>query len=383
MEGKLEVWGGTTEHGRACYYVSVGDQSILLDCGINIVTGEMPEIDYDKLTKVDYILLSHAHEDHSKGLIELIKLGYRKKVIMSEETGRQLYELYSSILSNCAHDFKYVDQMADYLEWFKLSEHIELCYGASGHMYGAIWFLIKIDGKVIFYSGDYNHQVQILPFHSPEKAMGSDVIDFAIIDCANGLEEHKSKKEAHEFGKRNLFIVNRFSKAIEVIVGLSEQYPNHSFYYDEALYDEIVRQVKSRKRRLHLCDEQRHRHSESFRLEWFKEADFIFLEQDLLNSERQFAVASFLQNNGHQIYLTSKANFLKYQETFFSDRILYLSVKAHQGVKGVINLLNVLKVKKAILCHLDGDENIKSVKMLQSKGFDNVYFCEVRASIAF
>ncbi|GAU79239.1 MBL fold metallo-hydrolase [Fusibacter sp. 3D3] len=396
MLGRLEVWGGTTEHGRACYYVSVGDKSLLLDCGINIVTGEMPEIDYDKLDKVDCILLTHSHEDHSKGIVELLKKGHPKKVIMTEETGRQLDEMYSEELKQYAHEFIFVEKIASHLEWFKLSDHIELCYGASGHMYGAIWFLIKIYDKTIFYSGDYNRQVQILPFHVPEKSAVLDPIDLAIIDCANGMQKMNAKinrREMHDHMDhalrqkgQNLFIANRFSKVIETIILLREQYPNLVFYYDEALYYEIVRQVKSISLFKQFRDESLNRHSENFRAKWFEKANFIFLDQDVLYLEKQLAVESFLQNGHNQMWLTSKASFMKHQDELqgpSTERVFFCDIEAHQGVNGVIELLNALNINKALLCHLDGHENLKSVKFLKSKGFYNVDICQIKASVAF
>lgn len=386
MVGRVEVWGGTTEHGRACYHVSVGNKALLLDCGINIATEEMPEIDYDKLDAVDYILLSHSHEDHSKGLIELLKRGYHKKVIMTQETGRQLYEMYPRELKQYAHCFEYIDKRADYLKWFKLSDDIELCYGASGHMYGAIWFLIKIYNKTIFYSGDYSKKVQIVPFHLPENSPNLNVIDFAIIDCANGMQDMNSRLNVSQFDNRNLFLANRFSKIMEIVIRLREQYPNKVFYYDEAFYYEIVRQVKSVNALKYFEDERLNRYSKKFRTEWFEEADFIFLDQDLLNEEKQFVVAFFLQKNGNQMWLTSKANYMKYQSDFensISDRIMFCNIEAHQGMEGVIELLNTLKMNKLVLCHLEGDKNMEIVNKLQSEGFRNVDICQVKASITF
>ena len=69
---KLEFLGAAHEVTGSCHYVMMGDVHLLVDCGMEQGPDlyENQEIPV-KTAEIDYILITHAHIDHS-GLLPLL-----------------------------------------------------------------------------------------------------------------------------------------------------------------------------------------------------------------------------------------------------------------------------------------------------------------------
>lgn len=94
---KIEEWirlsflGSGRQVGRSCLLLQTPNSNILLDCGIDVASSgndkfpyfNIPEFD---ISKIDAIILSHAHLDHSGLLPYLYKMGYRGPVYMTPPT---------------------------------------------------------------------------------------------------------------------------------------------------------------------------------------------------------------------------------------------------------------------------------------------------------
>jgi len=88
---RLIFLGGARQVGRSCLLLQTPVSNILLDCGIDPATGEqdkfptlnVPEFD---IAKLDAIILSHAHLDHSGLIPYLYKMGYKGPVYMTPPT---------------------------------------------------------------------------------------------------------------------------------------------------------------------------------------------------------------------------------------------------------------------------------------------------------
>lgn len=88
---RLVFLGGARQVGRSCLLLQTPASNILLDCGIDPATGEqekfpvlnVPEFD---ITKIDAIILSHAHLDHCGLIPYLYKMGYRGPIYLTPPT---------------------------------------------------------------------------------------------------------------------------------------------------------------------------------------------------------------------------------------------------------------------------------------------------------
>ncbi len=74
--------GGLGEIGRNCACIEVEGRIVILDCGIMFPDPDMPGVDlvlpeftylYDRKDRVDGIVLTHGHEDHTGGLAYLLR----------------------------------------------------------------------------------------------------------------------------------------------------------------------------------------------------------------------------------------------------------------------------------------------------------------------
>ena len=74
--------GGLGEIGRNCACIEVEGRIVVLDCGIMFPDPDMPGIDlvlpeftylHERADRVDGIVLTHGHEDHTGGLAYLLR----------------------------------------------------------------------------------------------------------------------------------------------------------------------------------------------------------------------------------------------------------------------------------------------------------------------
>lgn len=212
---QLKVWGGAGEHGRSSYWIGNERTSILLDCGVKREgTGEYPLLDSSQVVNLDAVFLSHAHEDHSIAIPLLYKLGYTGKVWTTRITVDQLPGYYSSwgnyvkqhgdMLPYEDSDitkvqFGFLDEMAPPDQWIELSPTLRVRWGRSGHMLGSVWLLIEMEGKRLFYSGDYSEDSWLLGTDSPENVInGSLALEGAIIDAAYSLDEQSQTEKLEQ-----------------------------------------------------------------------------------------------------------------------------------------------------------------------------------------
>lgn len=97
---KLTFLGADHEVTGSCHYLCVGDKNVLIDCGMEqgndvYENQELPI----PASEVDYVLLTHAHIDHS-GLIPLLYVhGFRGKIYCTEAT----VQLCDIMLRDSAH----------------------------------------------------------------------------------------------------------------------------------------------------------------------------------------------------------------------------------------------------------------------------------------
>lgn len=240
---ELKIFGGSGEYGRACFGVISGHKNILLDCGVKRIQvknkiGEYPLIDSNFIKNIDYVFLSHAHEDHCAALPLLYKLGYNGYIFCTEETAIQakdcIKKWVDTVLQNNGElpfDLTDVDKVkycTITLGKSIIEKNFEVEAGMSGHMVGGIWFKFSLDDKKIFYSGDYCFDSILLDYEMPY-----DKCDIAIIDASYGDDNTRQEeywdriynkiKETVTRGGKALLPVPARGRGVEILLLLTQK----------------------------------------------------------------------------------------------------------------------------------------------------------------
>ncbi len=175
--------GGAGEIGASCFYFNIEGSGLILDSGMHPQKSgldSLPNFNLLENLPVDYVLISHAHQDHISSLPFLVQKFPHIKVITTPQT-RALAELVLhnsvSILKQQLKDdqnFKFythdeVDlliKMIDYRQYeelFDISGYahytenlITAKFFDAGHILGSASILIEYCGKKILYTGDIN-----------------------------------------------------------------------------------------------------------------------------------------------------------------------------------------------------------------------------------
>ena len=183
---KLTFLGATHEVTGSCTLIEVGGSYGIVDCGME--QGEDVFVNQDlpvEASRIDFVLLTHAHIDHSGELPLLYKNGFRGPIFATAAT----CNLSNVMLRDCAHiqqaDAEWANRKAlrageppveplytiedaegaisrfrqcDYNQKIQISEHCVIRFVDVGHLMGSssieVW--LREDGveKKVVFSGD-------------------------------------------------------------------------------------------------------------------------------------------------------------------------------------------------------------------------------------
>ncbi len=153
---RVTALGGFAEVGRSSALLQTGESSILIDCGINVGSNspnntfprfDLPEFDVEKL---DAVVISHAHLDHSGFVPYLFKYGYNGAVYTTRPTRDLMTMLqidYLDVANKEGKTLPYEKKditesvlhtiVLDYGEVTDISPDIRLTFHNAGHIVGS------------------------------------------------------------------------------------------------------------------------------------------------------------------------------------------------------------------------------------------------------
>jgi metallo-beta-lactamase family protein len=86
---KIQFYGAAKTVTGSCHILHINGKTVLLDCGLYQGRGEKEfgneEFDFDP-KEIDYVILSHAHIDHSGRIPLLYKMGFKGEILCTEAT---------------------------------------------------------------------------------------------------------------------------------------------------------------------------------------------------------------------------------------------------------------------------------------------------------
>lgn len=205
---KFIALGGAGEIGANSYYLNISGTGIILDCGMNPKkTGldSLPSLSLLENQPVDYVLISHAHQDHIGALPYLVKKFPYIKIISTPQT-RAIAELTlhnsveiikeetnEQIKSFFTHDE--IDLLIQSIQWKEYEndfiingyhhsgDDIIARFYNAGHILGSASILIQQNDKKIFFSGDINTDSQVL---IPAAEFPTNKVDLLILETTYG-----------------------------------------------------------------------------------------------------------------------------------------------------------------------------------------------------
>lgn len=163
---KIYIAGAGLEHGRSCFLVEMNQQTILFDCGIRIgFQDKYPLLSKTQVNKIDYVFISHIHEDHCGALQWLYEeMGCTATFVTSSYTLSKL---------------KFIPNTTIITDESQI-ESIKVKSGYSGHCEGAKWYLVESKNESVLFTGDYEENTSCFK-HDYIRNIKCNV---AICDCA-------------------------------------------------------------------------------------------------------------------------------------------------------------------------------------------------------
>lgn len=215
---KLTFFGAAKAVTGSCHCVEVRGKKILIDCGLQQGKDERDNTVLDFAPNyIDYVIITHAHIDHSGRIPLLIKQGFQGQIFATRLTG----ELMSIMLQDSAHiqemDAQWKNQkgkragrppveplytvadaaqVPEHLVTVEYGQIIELCEGVkirfvdAGHLLGSasVEMWLEEDGveKKVVFSGDIgNHNQPVI--RDPSLIDGAD---YVVMESTYGDRNH-------------------------------------------------------------------------------------------------------------------------------------------------------------------------------------------------
>lgn len=242
---KLKFIGAAHEVTGSCHYIEACGKNILIDCGME----QGPDLYENQeipvaAAEIDYVLLTHAHIDHSGKIPLLCKQGFKGEIITTYGTA----DLCNIMLRDSAHiqEFEaewrnrkamrsggeiyeplYTTEDAeaaiallnpiDYGQRIVLCEGIEVCFNDMGHLLGSasieIWITEGDVTKKIVFSGDVGNSDQPI-IKNPILVKEAN---YVVIESTYGNRIHAEEKPDY-VGEFTRILNETFDKGGNVVV---------------------------------------------------------------------------------------------------------------------------------------------------------------------
>ena len=215
---KLSFYGADQCVTGSCHCLEVGGKHILIDCGLQ---QGRDEIDNASLPfhpgQIDYVLVTHAHIDHSGRIPMLIKQGFQGRIL----TTRLTADLLDIMLQDSAHiqesDAEYKNRknqragrpmeeplytvedamrVREFMDTCEYGQQIHICDGVdavfidAGHLLGSASIRLTLteggETRTIVFSGDIGNVDQPI-IRNPQFFTGAD---YVVMESTYGNRNH-------------------------------------------------------------------------------------------------------------------------------------------------------------------------------------------------
>ena len=263
------------------FLIETSEKNILIDCGMFQGLKELRELNWNDLPvhveTIDVVLLTHGHLDHVGYLPRLLKEGFKGKIIGTAPTlaiaeiilrdsakiheedaqkaNKEKYTKHNPALpfytTIDAEKTLQLFQVEMIDKWVTLSENISYRFQFNGHILGATYIDLDINGKRFVFSGDIGRQNDYL-LENPKKPEWADYL-FIESTYGNKLHEHEDVEQILSeliketiYKKGNLiipsFAVERLQTLIYILWKLykTNKIPNIPIFIDSPMGNRVL-----------------------------------------------------------------------------------------------------------------------------------------------
>ncbi len=194
MMGKIKIHflgaSGTVTGSK--FYLETPELNLMVDCGMFQGLKELRQLNWKPLpidtSKIDVVLLTHGHLDHTGYLPRLVKQGFQGAIIgtaptlaitqiilldsakiheeEAEQANKEGYSKHHPALPfytiKEAEKAIRLFRSQEKEEWVRLSEHIRFKFQYNGHIIGATFIELEIFEKLFVFSGDIGRENDFL-----------------------------------------------------------------------------------------------------------------------------------------------------------------------------------------------------------------------------
>jgi metallo-beta-lactamase family protein len=222
----LQCIGAAGRVTGSCHVIQAGDFRILLDCGLIQGSRKESELNRDPfpfdVSRIDAVVLSHAHIDHSGRLPLLVKRGFTGPIFAQDATGALCEIMLRDSANIQEHDAARLNRRikeaggepveplytsADaalaleqfrtvrYHRKFEVTPTIRARFQDAGHILGSciveLWLTEGGDTRKVVFSGDLGHRDAPI-LRDPEVIKTADLV---LMESTYGDRDHRSWDE--------------------------------------------------------------------------------------------------------------------------------------------------------------------------------------------
>ncbi len=213
---KIHFLGAAGTVTGSKFYIETPQKNILIDCGMFQGVKELRELNWKDLpvevSKIDTVLLTHGHLDHTGYLPRLLKEGFQGEILATaptlaiteiilrdsakiheeeaEKANKEGYSKHDPALpfytkkeaEKVIRCFKSIEENT----WTSLSQDIRYRFKYNGHIIGSTFIEVDLYGKILVFSGDLGRKDDVL-LRNPEKP---EWADFLFVESTYGNKLH-------------------------------------------------------------------------------------------------------------------------------------------------------------------------------------------------
>lgn len=202
---KIHFLGASGTVTGSKFYLETPELNIMVDCGMFQGLKELRQLNWRPLpieaSKIDIVLLTHGHLDHTGYLPRLVMEGFKGKIIgtpptlaitriilldsakiheeEAEQANSEGYSRHHAALPffTMGEDGKAIAlfRPEERNGWVELSDHIRFKFRYNGHIIGATFIELELFGKILVFSGDIGRTHDPL-LDDPERPQWADYL---------------------------------------------------------------------------------------------------------------------------------------------------------------------------------------------------------------